>query len=254
MLILISPAKTLNFESPVRPCESSAIGFGKEAAELVRILRKNKPEGLAELMGISFKLAMLNFERYHRWAKEPVETQTRQAILAYKGDVYDGLRADQFSNADFHFAQEHLLILSGLYGLLKPLDRIQPYRLEMSTQLKTKAGNHLYDFWSGKITKRLQEQIKTEQSGIIVNLASQEYMKAIDQKKLKAQIITPVFKDFHNGQYKIISFYAKRARGAMSRFIILNKIKDPGDIYAFQMDGYIYNEQLSSGNNWVFTR
>lgn len=254
MLILISPAKTLDFESPVMFPESSTIAFKKESAELAHILRKYKPEGIAELMGISPKLAMLNFERFQQWADEPVDTQTRQAIFAYRGDVYDGLQAYQFSDADFRFAQEHLLILSGLYGLLKPLDRIQPYRLEMSAPLSTKACKDLYQFWTFKITRLIKEQLKADQSGIIINLASLEYIKAVEKKKLQAEIITPVFKDYHNGQYKIISFYAKRARGAMSRFIIRHKITDPEDICAFHMDGYMYNKQLSSGNNWVFTR
>ncbi len=252
MLILISPAKTLDFESPVNFSESSEITFRKEAAELMQILRKHKPEELSKLMAISTKLAILNFERFRQWSPAPNKKQERQAVLAYKGNVYDGLQAGQFSETDFHFAQEHLRILSGLYGVLKPLDSIQPYRLEMGTPLITKKGLGLYKFWTAKITKCLKQQLKAEQSGIILNLASLEYMKAIAPGKMK--VITPVFQDYHHGRYKIISIYAKHARGAMSRFIIQNKITDIGNICAFQMDGYSYNNKMSTQNHWIFTR
>jgi uncharacterized protein len=254
MLILISQAQTLDFESRVKFSESSAIIFKREAIELVQLLRKYKPEQLAALMGISPRLAMVNFERFRRWVPEPVEAQDRQAILAYRGDVYDGLQADQFSDADFHFAQEHIRILSGLYGLLKPLDRIQPYRLEMHTPLRTKAGKALYAYWTPKITEYLQKQLKTGHSEILLNLASLEYMKAVDPRKIKEQIITPVFRDYHNGKYKTISLYAKLARGAMSRFIIRNKITDVENICAFNTYGYIHQKQMSTKNHWVFTR
>jgi uncharacterized protein len=254
MLIVISPSKTLDFETPVIISESSAVEFGREANELALLLKKRSPQKLAELMGISPKLSQLNFERYQRWNAESADHTGRQAMFAFKGDVYDGLQAYSFSTNEIQNAQDHLRILSGLYGLLKPLDKIQPYRLEMGAPLKTKSGKNLYDYWHTKITKSLNAHLVEEQSGLIINLASVEYFSAVDQKRIKAKIITPGFRDMHNGSYKVISFFAKRARGLMSRFIIQNKITDPEHLLAFDAEGYNYNQQLSKGNNPVFTR
>jgi uncharacterized protein len=254
MLIVISPSKTLDFETPVIFSKSSLVEFGKEANELALLLRKKSPQKLAELMGISSKLAALNYERYQRWNQEPDTKTSRQALFAFKGDVYEGMHASDFSENDCQYAQDHLRILSGLYGLLKPLDFIQAYRLEMGAPLKTKSGKNLYDYWRTKITKSLNAYLVEEQSGLIINLASIEYFTAVDQKRIKARIITPCFRDMHNGSYKVISFFAKRARGLMSRFIIQNKIMDPEHLLAFDAEGYNYNQRLSHGNNIVFTR
>jgi len=254
MLIIISPSKTLDFDSLVTYSESSKAEFSNEANELASLLRKRSPQKLAELMGISSKLALLNYERYQRWNTNTDEYSGRQAVFAFKGDVYEGLQSYRFSLNDYKFAQKHLRILSGLYGLLKPLDLIQPYRLEMSAKLKTKSGKDLYDFWHNKITRSLNKHLNEECSGILINLASVEYFSVIDQKKIDARIITPGFRNMHSGSYKVISFYAKRARGAMSRFIIQNKITDPEHLLAFNADGYHYNMQFSNGNDPVFTR
>lgn len=254
MLIVISPSKTLDFESPVNCSEYSNAEFGREANELAAILRKHSPEKLGELMGISPKLAQLNYERYQQWNPDSDVKLGRQALFAFRGDVYEGLQANTLAESDYRFAQNHLLILSGLYGILKPLDLIQPYRLEMGAGLKTRAGKDLYDYWRKKITKSFNGHLKDEKSGILINLASVEYFSAIDIKKINARIITPRFLDFNNGSFKVVSFYAKRARGLMSRFIIQNKIDNPEHLVAFNVEGYHHNHQLSKGDNLVFTR
>jgi uncharacterized protein len=254
MLIVISPSKTLDFESPVAFGKSSEVEFSHEANQLALLLKKRSSQKLAELMGISPKLAQLNFDRYQRWNHSTHQLMGRQALLAFKGDVYDGMQAYDFSENDYLFAQKHLRILSGLYGLLKPLDLIQPYRLEMGTPIRTGPAKDLYAFWRNKITKRLIAHLSEEKSGVLINLASVEYFSAIDQKKIPARIVTPTFHDFHNGNYKVISFYAKRARGMMSRFIIQNKITDPEHLLAFNSEGYHYNINLSKETNPVFTR
>jgi uncharacterized protein len=254
MLIVISPSKTLDFESPVNYSEYSTAEFGREANEIASILRKRSPQKLSELMGISPKLAQLNYERYQQWNPDLDVKMGKQALFAFRGDVYEGLQANSLSESDYQFAQNHLLILSGLYGVLKPLDLIQPYRLEMGTRLKTRAGKDLYDYWQKKITKNLNIRLMYENSGILINLASAEYFSAVDNRKTKARIVTPCFLDLHNGKYKIISFFAKRARGMMSRFIIQNKIDNPDHLVAFNEEGYHHNHQLSKGDNLVFTR
>ena len=253
MLITISPAKTLDL-SPQESCQiHSTPDFLKESRELIKATRKLLPEELSELMGISQKLALLNYQRYRQWKTPFTPENAKQALLAFRGDVYEGMSAQTFSAGDLVFAQEHLRILSGLYGVLRPLDLIQAYRLEMGTKLKTARGNNLYQFWGDKITESLSAALR-QQDGLLINLASNEYFKSVLSKKLDARIITPEFKDAKAGQYKVIGFYAKKARGLMSAFIIKNRLQDAEEIKAFDERGYSYNESLSLADKWVFTR
>lgn len=254
MIIVISPAKSLYNQPPVTFNKHSEADFLPEAEKIVSVLKKKKPAQLAELMGISQKLAELNFQRFQEWALPFTPENSWQAVLMFNGDVYQGLRAETFSEAEFEAAQEKLRILSGVYGLLKPLDLIQPYRLEMGTSIPIGRKKDLYEFWKLKITTKLNQELAQEQTPVLVNLASNEYFSAIDRKKLKARVITPAFKENKNGDYQMISFFAKRARGLMSRFILQNNIFDPEEIKAFDLEGYFYNNQLSKGDNWVFTR
>ena len=254
MLVVISPAKTLNFESPARTTASSMPTFLKDSEQLIRQLRKFSPSEIAELMNLSDKLAVLNSTRYESWKLPFTAKNAKQAMLAFRGDVYLGLDADSFTKKDDEFAQLHLRILSGLYGVLKPLDLIQPYRLEMGTSLNTRHGNNLYRFWDDKITNYLNAELATHQDGTLINLASNEYFKVLRPNKLDADIVTPIFKDKKNGQYKVISFFAKKARGMMARFIIKKKIQTPEGIKLFDVGGYSFNPEFSSEKDWVFTR
>ncbi|MCF6366009.1 MAG: peroxide stress protein YaaA [Bacteroidales bacterium] len=253
MLLIISPAKKLSANS-VKFDDSSTVEFPDESKELVSILKKYKPADLSALMKISPKLGELNYERFIKW-KYPFESEEAgTAINLFKGDVYRGMDVDTFTKEDLKFAQKHLRILSGLYGVLKPLDIILPYRLEMGTKLKTKKGKNLYDFWKDKITEKINSYLKEQGDNILINLASDEYFKSIKPKKLKAKVITLVFKEYKNGEYKIVSIYAKKARGLMSRFIIKNKITTPEDIKGFNEDNYFYDDELSSENKLIFVR
>ncbi|RUT78548.1 peroxide stress protein YaaA [Ancylomarina longa] len=254
MLIVISPAKTLDFNTPAKTEIQSEAAFLKDSAQLIRLLRKLKIEDISEFMEISPKLAQLNFERFCQWHLPFTTENAKQALLAFRGDVYTGLDADTLTDADFKLAQSNLRILSGLYGILKPMDLIQAYRLEMGKKLANKRGNNLYQFWGDKITKAINQSLKEIESKQLINLASNEYFKSINKKKLRAEIITPIFKDLKNGEYKIISFYAKKARGLMTRFIIQNQLTDPEDLKAFNSDGYFYNPKLSKAKELVFTR
>jgi cytoplasmic iron level regulating protein YaaA (DUF328/UPF0246 family) len=254
MLLVISPAKTLDFESPVHTKIHSEADFLKESSQLISELRKLKLDDLSTMMGISSKLAHLNFERFHQWQPPFTLSNAKQALLAFKGEVYTGMDAASFSEEDFQQAQDHLRILSGLYGVLQPMDLIQAYRLEMGRKLSTSKGDNLYQFWGDKITSSINNDLKKYQYNHLINLASNEYFKSINKKKLKAEIITPTFKDLKNGQYKTISFYAKKARGLMTRFIIQNKISDPDELKAFDLEGYNYNPSLSKEHIPVFTR
>ena len=211
------------------------------------------PQGVCKLMGLSDKLGALNYERFQEWSAPFNEQNARQAVLAFKGDVYQGLGADSMSNAELQWAQDHLRILSGLYGLLRPLDLMQAYRLEMGTKFANQRGGDLYSFWDGIITAELNEQL-TDADAVLLNLASNEYFKAVKQKNIRARIVTPVFMDSKDGKYKIISFFAKKARGLMAAFIIKGKITDVEDIKNFDSDGYSFNSALSEGDRWVFTR
>ena len=254
MLIVISPAKRLDFDtrSPTRKCTMPV--FLEEARHLVDHLKALLPEELSKLMGVSKKIAELNHRRYGEWHAPFTPSNAKQALWAFRGDVYTGLGADDFDQRDLEFAQKHLRILSGLYGVLKPLDLIQPYRLEMGTRFATHKGDNLYQFWGDKITTRLNRDLKSAGSSTLVNLASVEYFKSVRAGDLDAQVVTPVFKERRNGKYKVISFVAKRARGAMSRYLVKHRIDDPGGVKKFTEQEYRYNERLSKGGNWVFTR
>jgi len=254
MLLLISPAKTLDYETPVTTQLKSEPEFTDRAETLINHLRDYAPQDIAELMKLSDKLASLNVARYQSWIKDHNESNARQALLAFKGDVYTGLDAESFDETDYQFAQNHLRILSGLYGLLKPLDLMQPYRLEMGTKLQNEAGKNLYSYWGSTITDRLNSELDSDQTPVVVNLASNEYFKSVQVKNLNARLISPEFKDLKNGQYKIISFYAKKARGLMTRYAIKNRIKNPEDLKQFDLEGYAFNASMSEGDKWVFTR
>ena len=252
MLTVISPAKTLDFDTPPATRKSSIPVFTKQTGDLIKIMKDKSAKDLSKLMGISPKLAELNAERYQSFRVKP--EGAKQAILAFKGDVYIGLNVEGYTERDFTFAQKSLRILSGLYGVLKPLDLIQPYRLEMGTKLKNTKGKNLYKFWSDNLANSLSTELSGHRNKSLINLASNEYFNAIDQKCLPGKIITPVFKDYSNGTYKVLSFFAKKARGAMATFIIQNRINRPEDIKAFGDDGYVFNENYSSEDKWVFTR
>ena len=254
MLMLISPAKTLDFETPAKTKVFTTPDFLDRSQQLIEQLRELAPADISNLMHISEKLGNLNFDRYLNWHIPFDRGNAKQAVLAFKGDVYMGLDAESFSSVDFKFAQKHLRILSGLYGLLRPLDLMQAYRLEMGTKFKNTAGSNLYVFWENTLTDAINTQLKRSQSNVLLNLASNEYFKAVQRKAIHADIITPVFKDKKNGKYKIISFYAKKARGSMAAFVIKQQLTQVDDIKHFDVDGYCYNESLSSAREWVFTR
>ena len=252
MLTVISPAKTLDFESPKQTAKQSAPEFKSRTKELVEIMREKSAKDLSKLMGISPKLAELNVDRFEQFKVRG--TEGKQALLAFKGDVYIGLDVESYNERDFTFAQKNLRILSGLYGVLKPLDLIQPYRLEMGTKLKTAAGKTLYDYWGNAIGDALGQELAEHRNRTLVNLASNEYFKAVDTKQLPGKLITPVFKDYSRGSYKVLSFFAKKARGAMASFMVKNRINKPEDLKAFDWDGYGFNDNYSCDVQWVFTR
>lgn len=254
MLILISPAKTLDFDSKPVTEQASMPEFTDDAKQLITQLRDYSVQDIAQLMKLSDKLASLNVARYESWESQHTADNARQAILAFKGDVYTGLDAQSLSDSDFAFAQRHLRILSGLYGVLKPLDLMQPYRLEMGTRLKTEQGNNLYDFWGDRLTERLNADAAQASHPLIINLASNEYFGVINKKCLKGRLISPVFKDWKNGQYKIISFYAKKARGLMSRYLIQKQIESAEGLLKFDLDDYYYSPENSSPDAPVFLR
>ncbi|QEG20466.1 peroxide stress protein YaaA [Mariniblastus fucicola] len=254
MLIVVSPAKTLDYETPLPISKTSQPAFMKRSAELVEILREYTPKKLAGLMSISDKLAELNVNRYESWEPKATKKNARQALLAFKGDVYQGIDAYSMKEADFLFAQEHLRMLSGLYGILRPLDLMQPYRLEMGTKLTTPQGSNLYDFWGPDITDALNKQLKKIDSDVLLNLASNEYFKSVLPSRLKARVVSPVFKDMKNGKYKIISFFAKKARGTMSGWIIRKKVTDLKKLTKFAEDGYRYSADGSTEDKPLFLR
>ena len=254
MLIVISPAKTLDFESPVTSSIHTQAIFESQASELIDELRKLNVDDIISLMGVSPKLAQLNFDRFHEWHLPFTSENAKQALLAFKGEVFTGIDAASFSESNFETAQKQLRILSGLYGMLRPMDLIQAYRLEMGKKLATNKGNNLYEFWDQQITNAVNESLEEYGHKHLINLASNEYFKSIKKKNIAAEIITPVFKDLKNGQYKTISFFAKKARGLMTRFIIQNELNNPEDLKAFDSEGYLYNPNLSKANEFVFTR
>lgn len=249
MKILLSPAKSLDFETKVPSHKTSEAIFVNQANKLNKVLQKKSPKQLGTLMHISDKLAELNWQRNQGWGKV---TSTRQAVYAFKGAAYVGLDAYSISKLYFDYLQQTLRILSGQYGILSPFDLIKAYRLEMGTKLKVGKVINLYKFWGDKVTKALNEELDSDE--IVVNLASNEYFKVINKKLLQAQIITPVFKDYHKEQYKVISFFAKKARGLMTRFAVDHQIADVDMLKTFKEDGYGYDEKLSTPTEWVFTR
>jgi len=254
MLILISPSKTLDFESPLTIPSGTDPEMIVQSKKLATLLRKMKPRELAGLMDISPKLAELNALRYSEWLYPYPAGKARPAMAAFKGDVYEGLKAWELSSQQIDFANQHLRILSGLYGLLKPTDLMLAYRLEMGTSLQGKDFKNLYQFWGDKITRSVKKAVKDSGGNILINLASEEYAKAVDFKATKARVVTPVFKEFRNGSYKFISYNGKRARGLMTRFIIDKEIFDPEQLKLFNYEGYEYMEPLSKGDQWAFVR
>ena len=255
MLILVSPAKTLDYESELDVKDFSVAPLLSDSELLIKELQQKNPNDLSSLMGLSEKLALLNFDRNMNWSRPTKPSESaRQAIFAFKGDVYQGLDASSLSKAEIKYANKNLCILSGLYGLLKPLDLMYPYRLEMGTKMKNNRGNNLYEFWGSKVTELLNDFATDNRSKAIVNLASVEYFSVIKKDQINLPIINPVFKDYKNGQYKIVSFFAKKARGLMSRFIIQNQIKKPEDLIEFNLDGYRYSKKESKENLPVFLR
>lgn len=253
MIILLSPSKTLDFQSPTHINYGSEPLFIKYSAKLIAILKKKKTAELKELMDISFKLADLNAQRYKEWHLPFNERNAKPCIAAFMGDVYEGLKAWELNDEQIKFADNHVRILSGLYGLLKPTDVIMPYRLEMGVNLKGKKFNNLYEFWGEKLTNKVKSDLKESKAKVLVNLASAEYFKAI--KPLKGiKLITPFFMEFKNGEYKFISFNGKKARGLMTRYIIDKEIRDVEELKLFNYEGYLFNANKSSDDKWVFTR
>jgi hypothetical protein len=252
MLIVLSPAKTLDLETPVTTKLHTTPDFLDRSAQLIDVLRDYSPGQISELMSISDPLAHLNVGRYASWSTDPHEA--RQAIMAFNGDVYAGFDARSLKPAQLAYAQTHVRILSGLYGVLRPLDLIHPHRLEMGTRLATPAGKDLYAFWGESVTGALNHVLKANTSEVLVNLASEEYFKSVKPKLLDAPVITPVFEDWKNGKYKIISFFAKRARGMMARYAAVKGITEASKLKRFKVDGYAFDKQASDSSNWVFRR
>jgi cytoplasmic iron level regulating protein YaaA (DUF328/UPF0246 family) len=254
MLMVISPAKTLDYETPPATPRFTQPEHLDHAQDLIQQLRDFTPAQIAELMHLSDKLAGLNAARFGSWERPFNPSNAKQALLAFKGDVYTGLNAEDFSEADFDFAQAHLRMLSGLYGVLRPLDLMQPYRLEMGTKLANPRGNNLYDFWGERISGWLNEALTAQGDEVLLNLASTEYFSAVKRKALNAQIIDTEFKDLKNGQYKIISFYAKKARGLMARYVIKERLTNPVGLKDFTYEGYAYSSAQSTPGKLVFLR
>ena len=256
MLVVVSPAKSLDFENKAKTRKFSQPEFLKESRALIKDLRKLGPDDLSELMNISSKLADENHLRFANWRTPFDLDNAKQAIFAFRGDVYLGLQAEEFSSTDLNFAQNHLRILSGLYGILRPLDLMQAYRLEMGRKFASNGAQSLYEFWGDKLTKNLNKEFDSRAAKIntLVNLASNEYFNSIDTKLLNAEIITPVFKNWSNGKYRIISFFAKKARGQMAAYIIKNRLKTPELLTGFDVDGYRFDQEESSDSKLVFKR
>jgi uncharacterized protein len=254
VLTIISPAKTLDFETPQAIRKATQPEFLARAAQLVEDAQALSPEDIRTLMGVSANIAELNYRRFLDWGLPFNLDNAKQALLAFKGDVYVGLQAQTLSPTQLNFAQKHLRILSGLYGLLRPLDLMQPYRLEMGLAFANRGGRNLYEFWGESITSALHTQLHKSGTSVLVNLASNEYFRSVHVGALDADVVTPVFKDLKDGQYKVISFFAKRARGQMTRFIIDRELNEPEGMKKFKGDGYRYNKSLSTASELVFTR
>lgn len=255
MLFLLSPAKTLDYESPLPEVPHTLPAFAGDAARLIEVLRRKSPQEIASLMDISDPLAALNVARYQAWSPKFTARNARQAVLAFDGDVYDGLQARQMGVADLEWAQQHLRILSGLYGVLRPLDWMQPYRLEMGTSLKVDATANLYQYWGSRLSEHLNGLLAADKTPVVINLASQEYAKAVDRKTLKARVIDCVFEEWRpGGQWKIISFPAKKARGLMARYAITRRIETPRKLENFNLEGYAFDPAASDPDRLVFRR
>jgi cytoplasmic iron level regulating protein YaaA (DUF328/UPF0246 family) len=254
MLLLLSPAKSLDYETPVEGVSHTLPQFVSQSAELIEVLKPKSPTEISELMDLSDKLAELNVARYEAWRSKFTSKNSKQAVLAFNGDVYDGLDAKSLKLKDLEWAQDHLCILSGLYGVLRPLDWMQPYRLEMGTALVNPRGKNLYQFWGSSIARYLNERMSNDKTPVVINLASQEYFKAVDTQTLKARVVECVFEDYKGGKYKIISFFAKRARGLLARYAIQKQIKNPEKLKDFDLDGYGFVATASDDNRWVFRR
>lgn len=253
MILLISPAKTLNFDTTDLKKKTKP-RFLPDSQSLIDILKKQSPTDVKKLMKVSDKIANLNVERYHNFSTPFNLKNAKQAVLAFRGDVYTGLDADSFDAKDLEFAQQHLRILSGLYGVLRPLDLMQAYRLEMGTKLSNDNGKNLYEFWGDKITKTINKDAKASKSKAIINLASKEYFSVLQPKDFKTDLYNVHFKEEKNGAFKIVAFFAKKARGMMCHYIIKNKLTEPEHLIGFDYDGYVYNEKLSSERDLIFTR
>ena len=254
MIFLLSPAKTLNYDTPTPVAARSTPDFIQQSATLIQYLRTYSKEQLCHLMDLSPALAELNLERYHQWSPVFTEANSKPALLAFNGDVYEGLDAASLDAADLDWAQQHLVILSGLYGLLRPLDPMQPYRLEMGTALHTSRGKNLYEFWGDTLAETLNDRLSSEAAPCIINLASQEYFKAVGRKALKVPVLDMIFEDWKGSAYKVISFYAKRARGLMARDAIQKRISHPADLQTFNHEGYRFSPEASDDRRWVFRR
>lgn len=254
MLAVISPAKTLDYNPAPPELGHTEPRLLEHSQELIQILRTHSALDLAELMKISMKLANLNFGRFQDWERRSTSANSKQAVLAMKGDVYAGLDAESFSADDFDFAQRHLRILSGLYGVLRPLDLMQPYRLEMGTRLRNARGKDLYAFWGNTISETLNGDLAAQGDNLLVNLASNEYFAAVRPKALHGHVVHPVFKERKEEAYRVIGIHAKRARGLMSRFLIRNRVSEAEQLKEFDAEGYRFRPELSDGDRWVFAR
>lgn len=254
MIIIISPAKTIDFTHPGPANLCSIPEFGKEAQEIAAVLRKMSAQQLGALMNISGKLAYLSYDRYQEWGLADSVPRAKQAVLAYKGDVYNGIRAQELSEEELNWAQGHLRILSGLYGILRPLDLIMPYRLEFATKIQFGQYKNLYEYWKTQLERSLNTLKKSDGSGILINLASAEYYKSLNVNKSGLKVITPIFKEYRNGELRFLSMFGKKARGMMVRFIINKMIIEPDEMKLFDEEGYSFSEPLSSEVEWIFTR
>ena len=254
MLFLLSPAKSLDYETPLGDIPHSQPQFKAQSQALIEVLRTQSPQQIASLMDLSDALSALNVARYAAWSPRSTLRNARPAVLAFNGDVYEGLQARTLPVADLEWAQQHVAILSGLYGVLRPLDLLQPYRLEMGTRLATPQGSNLYQFWGSSIAQHLNQRLRADTSPVVVNLASQEYFKAVDRKTLKAPVVERLFEDYKGGAYKVISFHAKRARGLMARYAIEHRITTPEGLKHFDSEGYAHAPEVSGLDRLVFRR
>ena len=255
MLFLLSPAKTLDYDTPLPALPHTLPEFTADAEQLIGVLRRKSPRQIGKLMDISENLATLNAQRYQDWSPKFTDRNSRQAVLAFDGDVYDGLAARTLGAADLEWAQQHVRILSGLYGVLRPMDRLQPYRLEMGTALAVRSARNLYEFWGARISEVLNRELAADKTPVVINLASQEYFRAVDRAALKGRVIDCIFEESrHDGPYKLVSFSAKKARGLMARFAITHRLQTPRRLEAFNLEGYAFDAAASQPDRLVFRR